>query len=233
MPTRITGISSMATRQVLAELATAYHQWDGAEVDVEVAFESVGGVDAVKRLQAGELFDLAVLASDAIDTLTVVGYIVADSKIDLVRSHVAIAVRAGAPQPGIGSEDALREAILAARTIGYSTGPSGTALAKLFTCWGIADSIQSRIVQTSPGVPVGQLVASGEVELGFQQQSELLHLPGITLLGTMPPGCEILTTFSAGLCTASTRPELVRSLLAFMDSPAAAVAKRRQGMEPA
>ena len=233
MPTRITGISSMATRQVLAELATTYHHWDGAEVDVEVAFESVGGVDAVKRLQAGELFDLAVLASDAIDTLTVVGYIVADSKIDLVRSHVAIAVRAGAPQPGIGSEDALREAILAARTIGYSTGPSGTALAKLFTCWGIADSIQSRIVQTSPGVPVGQLVASGEVELGFQQQSELLHLPGITLLGTMPPGCEILTTFSAGLCTASTRPELVRSLLAFMDSPAAAVAKRRQGMEPA
>ena len=233
MPTRIIGISSMATRQVLAELATAYRQWDNAVVGVEVAFESVGGVDAVKRIQAGERFDLAVLASDAIDTLTVAGYIDADSTIDLVRSHVAIAVRVGAPQPDISSEDALRLAILAARTIGYSTGPSGTALAKLFTCWSIADSIQSRIVQAPPGVPVGQLVANGEVELGFQQQSELLHLPGITLLGTMPPGCEIITTFSAGLCTASTRPKIVRNLLAFMHSPAAADAKRRQGMEPA
>ncbi len=233
MPTRIIGISSMATRQVLAELATAYRQWDNAVVGVEVAFESVGGVDAVKRIQAGERFDLAVLASDAIDTLTVAGYIDADSTIDLVRSHVAIAVRVGAPQPDISSEDALRLAILAARTIGYSTGPSGTALAKLFNGWGIADGIQSRIVQAPPGVPVGQLVASGEVELGFQQQSELRHLPGITLLGTMPPGCEIVTTFSAGLCTASTRPEIVRNLLAFMHSPAAADAKRRQGMEPA
>ena len=233
MPTRITGISSMATRQVLAELATEYRQWDGAEVDVEIAFESVGGVDAAKRVQAGERFDLAVLASDAINTLTLGGYIVADSTVDLVRSHVAIAVRAGAPQPDISLEDALREAILSARTIGYSTGPSGTALAKLFTCWGIADSIQSRIVLAPPGVPVGQLVASGEVELGFQQQSELMHLPGITLLGTMPPGCEIVTTFSAGLCTASTRPRIVRNLLAFMHSPAAADAKRRQGMEPA
>ena len=233
MPTRITGISSMATRQVLAELAAAYRQWDNAVVGVEVAFESVGGVDAVKRVYTGERFDLVVLASDAIDILTVGGYIVADSTVDLVRSHVAIAVRAGAPQPDIGSEDALRLAILSARTIGYSTGPSGTALAKLFTCWGIADSIQSRIVQTPPGMPVGQLVANGKVELGFQQQSELLHLPGITLLGTMPPGCEIITTFSAGLCTASTRPKIVRNLLAFMHSPAAADAKRRQGMEPA
>lgn len=223
----------MATRQVLAELTAAYRRWDGADVDVEVAFESVGGVDAAKRVQSGELFDLAVLASDAIDTLTAGGYIVADSTVDLVHSHVAIAVRAGAPQPYIDSEDALREAILSARSIGYSTGPSGTALAKLFTCWGIAESIQSRVVQAPPGLPVGQLIASGEVELGFQQQSELMHLPGITLLGTMPPGCEIITTFSAGICTASTRPDIVRNLLAFMHSPAAADAKRRQGMEPA
>ena len=118
MPTRIIGISSMATRQVLAELASAYRQWDGAEVDVEVAFESVGGVDAARRVRAGEFFDLVVLASDAIDTLTISGHIVADSTVDLVRSHVAIAVQAGAPQPDISLEDALREAILSARTIG-------------------------------------------------------------------------------------------------------------------
>ena len=219
----------MATRQVLAELAAAYRTQSG----VTVAFESVGGVDAAKRVQAGEAFDVVVLAADAIDRLAAAGRVIAASKADLVRSAVAIAVRSGAPRPDIGSEDALRRAVLAARTVGYSTGPSGVALTKLFERWNIADAVRERIVQAPPGVPVGQLVASGEVELGFQQLSELMHLPGIAVLGTMPPGCEIVTTFSAGLCAASTQPEAVSALLAFMRSPAAADAKRRHGMEPA
>ncbi len=225
----INGISSMATRQMLAELAGVYRQ----RTDVMVAFESVGGVDAAKRVQAGEPFDVVVLAADAIDQLIAAGRVVADSKTDLVRSGVAIAVRSGAPRPDIGSEDALRRAVLSVRTLGYSTGPSGVALAKLFNRWGIADSVRDRIVQAPPGVPVGQLVANGEVELGFQQLSELMHLGGIDVLGPMPPGIEIVTTFSAGLCAASAQPEAVRALLAFMRSPATADARRRHGMEPA
>lgn len=229
MTTCITGISSMATRQVLDELAGAYLQRSG----VVVAFESVGGVDAAKRVQAGEPFDAVVLAADAIDKLVAAGRVVADSKTDLVRSGVAIAVRAGAPRPDIGSEDVLRHAVLSAHTLGYSTGPSGVELSKLFERWGIADTIRGRIVQAPPGVPVGKLVASGEVEVGFQQLSELMHLSGIDVLGPMPPGCEIITTFSAGLCATSAQPEAVRALLAFMRSPAAVGAKRRHGMEPA
>jgi len=225
----ITGISSMATRQVLAELAGAYWQ----RADVEVAFESVGGVDAAKRVQAGEPFDVVVLAADAIDQLVAAGRVVAGSRTDLVRSGVAIAVRSGAPRPDIGSEAALRRAVLSARTLGCSTGPSGAALAKLFGRWGIAGAVRDRTVLAPPGVPVGQLVASGEVELGFQQLSELMPLRGIDVLGPMPPGIEIVTTFSAGLCAASTQPEAVRALLAFMRSPATADAKRRHGMEPA
>jgi molybdate transport system substrate-binding protein len=232
MTTRLTGISSMATRLLLADLAAAYQQRDGADLGIEVVFESVGGVDAAKRVQAGEYFDLAVLASAAIDKLIAGGWVVADSKTDLVHSQVAIAVRSDAPRPDIRTEEALRSAVLAARSIGYSTGPSGTALAALFARWGITQKLHGRLVQAPPGVPVGQLVAGGEVELGFQQHSELLHLPGIYLLGTMPRGCEILTTFSAGLCVVSTQPEPVRNLLHFMQSPAAAEAKRRQGMEP-
>lgn len=219
----------MATRQVLAELAAAYRQRSGSAVE----FESVGGVDAARRVQAGELFDVVALAADAIDKLIAAGRVVAGSKADLVRSGVAIAVRAGAPRPDIGSEDALRRAVLAARTLGYSTGPSGTALAQLFERWGIADLVRQRIVQPPPGIAVAQLVADGEVELGFQQFSEMMHVPGIAVLGTMPPGCEIVTIFSGGLCAASTQPEAVRALLAFMRSPAAAAAKRRHGMEPA
>ena len=142
-------------------------------------------------------------------------------------------MRAGAPRPDIGSEAALRQALLAARSIGYSTGPSGVALLKLFERWGIADTLRERIVQAPPGVPVGALVARGEVELGFQQRSELMHLQGIDLIGAMPPGAQIVTTFSAALCTASTQPGAVRELLAFMRSPETAALKRRHGMEPA
>ena len=229
MTTRITGISSMATRQVLAELAGACERRSG----VVVTFESVGGVDAARRVQAGEPFDVVVLASDAIDKLIAAGRVWRDSKTDLVRSGVAIAVRLGAPRPDIGSEEALRGAVLAARTLGYSTGPSGVALQELFECWGITETLHGRIVQAPPGVPVGALVARGEVELGFQQRSELMHLEGIEVLGPMPPGLEILTTFSGGLCAASTQPEAARALLDFMASPEAAEAKRRQGMEPA
>ena len=229
MTTRITGISSMATRDVLAELAGAYQQRSG----ITVKFQSVGGVVAAVRVEAGEPFDIVVLASDAIDKLVADGHVIAGSKADLVRSGVAIAVCEGSMLPNIGSEDELRRAVLSARTIGYSTGPSGVALKKLFERWGIADTIRNRIVQAPPGVPVGQLVANGEVELGFQQLSELVHLPGIVVLGTMPPGCEIVTTFSAGLCAMSAQPEAARALLAFMCSPDVADAKRRHGMEPA
>lgn len=219
----------MATRQVLADLAGSYRQERG----IDVAIESVGGVDAAKRVQAGELFDVVVLAADAIEKMMASGHLVAGSRTDLVRSAVAIAVRAGSSQPDVSSEEALRNAVLAARTLGYSTGPSGTSLLKLFERWGISDSVRSRIVQASPGVPVGQLVADGEVELGFQQFSEMMNQPGISLLGSMPPGCEIVTTFSGGLCASSAQTEAARALLAYMHSPIADAAKRHNGMEPA
>ncbi len=229
MAARITGISSMATRAVLAELTELYR----ARSQADVAIESVGGVDAAKRVQADEAFDIVILAADAIDKLIAGGKVLADSKADLVRSGVAVAVRAGATRPDIGSEDALRRAVVGARTLGFSTGPSGVQLARLFERWGIADEIKSRIVTAPPGVPVGSLVAKGEVELGFQQLSELMHLPGIDVLGALPQEVQIVTIFSGGVCAASSQPQAARDVLAFMASSAADDAKRRQGMEPA
>ena len=228
MSTPLLGISSMATRQVLAELVAAYQQHSGQRV----AIESVGGVDAARRVAAGEAFDVVILASDAIDKLIASGHVLAGSKVDLVRSGVAVAVRVGAPKPDISSEAAVREAILKARNISYSTGPSGVALAKLFERWGIADTIKDRIVTPSPGIPVGSLVAKGEVALGFQQLSEMLNLEGLTVLGPLPPAIQITTTFSAGVCATSTQAEAVRAMLAYMHSPAATAAKQRQGMDP-
>ena len=227
-PLRLTGISSMATRAVLNELAAAYPQ-----PGVEVLIESVGGVDAARRVQAGEAFDIVVLAADAIDRLIASGQVLAGSRVDLVHSGVAVAVRGGTPWPDLGSEDAVRRAVLAAPSIGFSTGPSGVALQKLFDRWGIADRIQGRLLQAPPGVPVGGLVACGQVALGFQQLSELLNVDGIDVVGPMPPAIQINTTFSVGLCTASTQAPTVQGLLAFLTSPAAAVVYQRHGMTPA
>ena len=227
-PIRI--ISSMATKQVLADLIALYQQ---AQPDTVIELESVGGVDAAKRVQAGEAFDIVALASNAVAQLTTDGKVVAGSTVDVVRSGVALAVRSGAPHPDIGSEAAVKQAVLAARTLGYSTGPSGVQLAKLFERWGIAEQIKDRIVTAPPGVPVGSLVAKGEVELGFQQLSELMSLEGIDVLGPLPAQIQIITTFSAGLATASTQPDAVRALLAFLVSPATGPTKQRNGMEAA
>jgi len=228
-PTSLTGISSMATRQVLAELTAAYAQRSGTPV----AIESVGGVDAAKRVAAGEAFDIVCLASDAVDKLIAGGHAVAGTKVDLVHSGVAVAVRAGAPVPALDSEDAVRRAVLAARTVGYSTGPSGVQLAKRFERWGIAEQVAAKLVQAKPGIPVGSLVASGEVELGFQQLSELLSPDEVTIAGPLPEAIQIVTTFSAARCAVSAKPDAVAALLAFMAAPPAAETKRRHGMEPA
>ena len=228
----ITGISSMATRQVLAELTGAFAALTGHTVLIE----SVGGVAAAKRVQSGEAFDVVILACDAIDKLIATGAIEPDSRVDLVRSGVAVAVRAGNELPDIASEEAVKRAVLAAESISYSTGPSGVALAKLFERWGIADEIKGRTMQTPPGVPVGALVASGEVALGFQQLSELLHVDGITVVGPLPAIIQITTNFSAGLPARrdmdKTRTAAIKALLDFMASPETDTAKRRQGMEP-
>ena len=227
-PIRI--ISSMATRQLLGDLLEQYRQQNPGQ---EVELVSVGGVDAARRVQAGEAFDIVALAANAIDKLTAEGHVVAGSRSDLVHSGVAVAVRAGSPRPDIADEAALKAAVLAASTLGYSTGPSGVQLARLFEHWGIAEQIAERVVTAPPGVPVGSLVAQGAVELGFQQLSELMNLEGIALLGPLPPEVQIVTTFSAGLASASVQAEAARALIAFLASPATAEVKRRNGMDPA
>ncbi len=226
---RITGISSMAVRHLLSELCDAYARASAQPV----ALESAGGVDAARRVRDGERFDFVVLAADAIEQLAAAGRVDPSTRTDLAYSGVAIAMRANTPKPDVGSEAAIRDAVLHARTIGYSTGPSGAHLARLFQRWGIAETIAPRIVQAPPGVPVGALVARGDVELGFQQLSELMHVEGIDVLGALPPDIQAMTTFSAAVCSASTRADATKRLLEFLASPAADAAKRRHGMEPA
>jgi molybdate transport system substrate-binding protein len=219
----------MATRQVLADLIAAHEQAGGAAT----VLEAVGGVDAARRVQEGEAFDIVTLASNPLSQLESAGKTVAGSTVALVRSGVSVAVPAGAAQPDISTEQALKTAVMAAPTLGYSTGPSGTHLLKTFERWGILEAIRPRIVQALPGVPVARLVAQGDVALGFQQLSELIHLPGLHLLGPMPPAVQINTIFAGAVAATSGRADAVRALLVWLASPVTAGAKQRHGMAAA
>ncbi|MGI9149987.1 MAG: substrate-binding domain-containing protein [Limnohabitans sp.] len=230
-PPVLRGISSMATKALLADLTQAYL----AQTGVTLQIESVGGVDAAKRVQAGEALDVVLLASDAIDRLMAAGAVQPGSRSDWVRSPVAVAVPAGAAHPDLSNEAAVKAAVLASPTLSYSTGPSGVYLESLFARWGIADEVKARIVVPPPGTPVGALVASGQAALGFQQLSELIALPGIDVLGTLPADVAFITTFSAGvpqvIADDAKRVADVNAFLKFLASPDVEHVKRKHGMD--
>ena len=220
-------ISSMAAKSFLADIAVQYER----ETGTRIALSAMGGVEVIRRLKAGEPTDAVVLSAEQIDQLVAEGRVLAGSRTDLVKSGIAVAVREGATRPDIGSQAAVRKAVLSAKSIGYSTGPSGVYLERLLAQWD-ADRKVKR-VQAPPGVPVGELVARGEVEIGFQQLSELIHLRGIAVLGPLPPALQLFTVFSGGISVTSANAEATRAALAYMASPAAAHAKRSNGLDPA
>jgi molybdate transport system substrate-binding protein len=226
-------LSSMATREILAELVAAYSQSHGQAHGQSVVAEAGGGVDIAKRVQAGEAADIVVLAGNAIDKLIAEDKLIADSRVDLMKSGVAVAVKQGAPTLDISNEAAVKRAVQSAASLSYSTGPSGVYLEKLFERWGILAEIKPRIVVPPPGVPVGTLVARGEVALGFQQLSELMNLSGITVLGPLPPEIQTITTFTGAVAKTSQHADAARKVLAFMAAPTAQPIMQRCGMESA
>lgn len=218
----------MATRALMAELL---QQWT-AHRTPPATLESLGGVEALKRVRAGAAFDVVILASDAIAALDDEGRLAAPGAVPLAKSSVAMAVRKGAALPSARTEAELRSAVLAAASIGYSTGPSGVALQQLFQRWGIADAVRAKVVQAPPGTPVGSLIADGTVELGFQQYSELMHVAGIQVLRDLPPGTQVTTVFSGAITRESARRDDAARLLEFLSSAETAATKRRHGMAP-
>jgi len=192
---RLNGISSKATKSVLARLTELYQTKTG----IEVCIESIGGVEAAKRVQAGESFDVVLLAADAIDRLIASEIILPNSRRDWVLSPIAVAMKRGHPPIDLSSETSLKAAVLATPSLSYSTGPSGNYLRALFDRWGILDVIQSKVIVPPPGTPVGKLIADGLVTLGFQQLSELIEIPEVHVLGVLPPEIAFMTTFSAGI----------------------------------
>jgi molybdate transport system substrate-binding protein len=220
-------MSSLAIKEAYLELVPQFEKRSGHKV----ATEWVGMADMKKRLLAGEVVDLVSGSAAAVDELIKVGKL-APARMDLGTSSATVAVRAGAARPDISSAEALKRALLAAKSIGYSSGPSGVYLAKVFERMGVADG-KRKIVQTPPGTPVGPLIARGEVEIGFQQLSELLPTKGIDIVGPLPPELQLVTMFSFGLHAAAKQPEAAKALVRFLTSPEAAPVLKKKGLEPA
>ncbi len=185
------------------------------------------------RLARGEAADIVILAAGALDDLVAKGYVASGTRIDLVRSPIGMAVRAGARRPDISTVAALTETLLRARSIGYSASASGVFLStELFQRLGIADRVLPKS-RNAQGERVGALIARGDVEIGFQQVSELLPEPGIDFVGTLPPEVQRVTVFAAGLSRTGARSDAARALVRFFTSERALDAIRKWGLEPA
>lgn len=222
-------ISSMAMRQILAELADRLARSTGQKI----AVESMGGVDAAQRIRSGVACDVAVLAADALGKLAREGLIASGSIVEIARSATAAAVRSGAPRPAVGDEPSLRRAIAAAKSIALSTGPSGEQVTKLLQRWGLAEAVGGRIVKAPPGVPVARLLAAGEADLGFQQLSELSGEAGIDIVGPLPGSVLPMTAFAAGICRQASEVDAARAVIAYLSSAESDAVKRSYGMESA
>lgn len=219
----------MATKEVLEAMGSDFQSSSGRMI----VTEGIGGVDAAKRVRAGQALDVVVLAAAVIDSLMTDGHLVGGSRVDLVTSGIVVAVKQGAEKPNLASSDEVKKAVLAAKTIGYSTGPSGAYLEKLFTQWGIFDQIKARLVLAAPGIPVGSLIASGQAELGFQQYSELFKAPGVEVVAALPDEIQSITTFSAAISVHCARRDVAQALVAFMSRPESEALKIACGMQPA
>jgi molybdate transport system substrate-binding protein len=221
-------LASGATKEAYLELVPQFEKASGHKIVTTWA----GTVDIKKRIAAGEAFDLIVVAGPEIDELIKQGKMATGSRVDLMKSGVGAAVRAGAPKPDISSAEALKKAVLAAKTVGYSTGPSGVYMEALFERMGIAAQIKPKLKQTPPGVLIGTIIASGEAEIGFQQVSELIHVSGIDFIGPLSADVQKITVFSSGIHANAKEPDAAKALVKFITAPAAAPVIKKHGMEP-
>jgi molybdate transport system substrate-binding protein len=222
-------LSTQATQEAYLELVAQFEKATGHKVKTDFT----GTLNVQKRLASGESFDMIVMAAPAIDEQIKLGKAVAGSRVDIAKSGTGVAVRKGAPRPDIGSVEALRKTLLSVKSIGYSTGPSGVYMLSVFDKLGVADQVKGKLKQTPSGVFVGNLIASGETEIGFQQIAELVHFAGIDYVGPLPGELQRMTVFSAGIHAGAKQPDAARALVKFLTAPAAAGVIRKHGLEPA
>jgi molybdate transport system substrate-binding protein len=214
-------------------LVPEYEKQTGNKVLVAYGPSMGTTVNAIPmRLERGEPADVLIMVGYALADLAKKGKVAPDSQVDLVKSPIGVAVKAGAPKPDISSADALKRALLGAKTVAYSDSASGVYVStEMFKKLGIEEEMKGKARQI-PATPVGEIVAKGEAEIGFQQISELKPVAGIEIVGPVPAELQKINIFSAGIATVSKEPEAGKALIRFLGSQAAREEIVKSGMEP-
>ena len=219
-------MSTVAFKDAYLEMLPAFERTSGHKV----VTQWVPTVEVLRRIKAGETVDLVLMAANGLEDLAKAGKIESASQTPFVKSGVGMAVRAGAPRPDVSSVETFKRTLLAAKSVGYSTGPSGSYLVGLFERLGIAADIKAK-TKLIQGEPVGEFVARGEAEIGFQQIPEILPVKGIQYLGPLPAEIQYTTVFSAGLHIAARQADAARAWIKFLKTPEAAAFYKKYGME--
>ena len=223
------GLCSNGVKAVALELIPQFERARGSKLDIMWASTNM----LLDEINKGATGDLAILTDEVIDDLIRQGKIIAGSRVDLAQSAIGIAVRNGAPKPDIGSAEAFKQALLSARAICYSkTGISGVYFPTVLERLGITEAVKSKTIIPTPGVPVGEIVVRGDADIGVQQISELLPVPGIKIVGPLPKDLQKLTVFSAGIFVGAKEADVARALVTVLISSAARSVYVRKGMEP-
>ena len=221
-------LAAGATEEIFAELVPQFEKSSSHKVVATFT----GTANIKKQVAAGEVYDLVIVGGPEIDAFIQQGTIVPGSRTDLVKSGVGVAVRAGSPKPDISSSEALKKTLLAAKSVGISTGPSGVHMASLFERMGIADQIKPKLKQVPSGVRIGSVIVSGEADIGFQQISELIHSPGLDYIGPLPSEVQKITVYSAGIHSRAKQPEAAKALVKSLTALTAEMVIKKHGMEP-
>jgi molybdate transport system substrate-binding protein len=227
-------MSSAGFKAAYLELAAEFERTTGHKI-VNAWGPSMGNTPQAvpNRIARGEPVDVIIMVGDALDLLINDGKVVASSRTDLARAVIAAAVRAGAPKPDLGSVEAFKRALENAKSIAYSDSASGVYIETvLYPKLGISEEIKAKS-KMIPAEPVGEVVARGDAELGFQQLSELVPVQGIDIVGSIPEEIQKVTVFSTGVAAGAKEPEAGAALIKFLSAPAAAPIIRKTGMEPA
>lgn len=221
-------LATGATKEIVLELIPQFEKSTGHKVIA--TWTGTAGIR--KRIGDGEIYDLVIVGAPVIDSFIAQGKVAPGSRTELMKSAVGVAVRAGAPKPDIGSSEAVKTMLLGAKSIGYSTGPSGDHVVSLIGRFGITDQIRPKLKQVPTGTRMETIIATGEAEIGFQQINELIRAPGVDYVGPLPPDIQKITIYSAGIHANAKQPEAAKALVNALAAGDAAPVIKHHGMEP-